>query len=117
MNMSRTSRLSLRTLCCLLLLGSLPCHGKKALAIDEQLRNLSVEELMRVQYYSNGFNLVRIVSSTSEHSASGTLATKNGQAYCALAGNGNAWLDGQPDSRQNEAQTEVSNPNPLHLSR
>lgn len=81
MNTSRRWRLSAKTLCCVLLLGSLTCHGKGALAVYEQLRSLSVEELMHVQYYSNGFDLVRVVSSTSEHSALGRLVTKNGQVY------------------------------------
>src|SRR5437867_3906959 len=65
----------------LLLTGYLSLQAERRWFSPDQLRGLSDEELMRLQYYSNGFALVRPVSNTTEVHASATLLTKNGQAY------------------------------------
>jgi hypothetical protein len=45
------------------------------------IHDLSDEELRKLQYFSNGFELVRVVSNTSEHHVSGKLMTQNNQTY------------------------------------
>ena len=82
LSMSR-SRIKLHPIiCCMLVLVCrLPSQASKTAAIYDELQNLSEGDLKQVQYYSNGFDLVRIVSSASERRAIGTLVTKNGQVY------------------------------------
>jgi hypothetical protein len=58
----------------------LPCQAKKQALDFVDASKLSDDDLKQLQYYSNGFYLMRVVSSTGEHHASGTLVMKDGQA-------------------------------------
>ena len=66
----------------------LPCEAQKKMSATpkgaltyEAIRNLSDDEFKQLQYYSNGFDLVRVVSNTSDHRASSTLVTTHNQTY------------------------------------
>jgi hypothetical protein len=68
--------------CCILFLTcQLPCQAKRKALLHYMAAELSVEQLKQLQYYSNGFDLVRRVTDTHESSTAGKLITRNGQAY------------------------------------